>query len=103
MSVIEVKDLWKRFRVRGKLTEAVSGLDLCIEEGEIFGFLGPNGAGKTTTLRLLATLLSPDRGEAKVAGYDLRRQPARVREHIGYVGQTGGADVMASGRENILL
>ena len=103
MSVIEVKDVWKCFHVRGKRTEAVSGLDLCIEEGEIFGFLGPNGAGKTTTLRLLATLLSPDRGEAKVAGYDLRRQPARVREHIGYVGQTGGADVMASGRENILL
>ena len=103
MNVIEVKDLWKSFRVRGKPIEAISGLDLRIEEGEIFGFLGPNGAGKTTTLRLLATLLTPDKGVATVAGYDLLRQPARVREHIGYVGQTGGADVMASGRDNLML
>ncbi len=87
----------------GKLVEVIRGFDLSIEEGEIFGFLGPNGAGKTTTLRLLATLLSPDKGEAQVAGYDLRRQQARVREHIGYVGQTGGADVLASGRANIIL
>jgi ABC-2 type transport system ATP-binding protein len=103
MNVIEIKDLWKSFRVRGKPIGAISGLDLCIEEGEIFGLLGPNGAGKTTTLRLLATLLSPDKGVVTVAGYDLLRQPARVREHIGYVGQAGGADVMASGRDNIVL
>jgi ABC-2 type transport system ATP-binding protein len=103
MGIIEMKDLWKSFRVRGKLVEAIRGLDLSIEEGEIFGFLGPNGAGKTTTLRLLTTLLPPDKGEAQVAGYDLRRQQARVREHIGYVGQTGGADVLASGRANIIL
>ncbi|HEY3992426.1 MAG TPA: ATP-binding cassette domain-containing protein [Ktedonobacteraceae bacterium] len=103
MNSIEIKDLWKSFRVRGKTVEAVNGIDLCVEEGEIFGFLGPNGAGKTTTLRLLATLLSPDKGQVKIAGYDLLHQPARVREHIGYVGQTGGADVMASGRENIVL
>lgn len=103
MNVIEIKGLWKSFRVRGKPVEAVRGLDLRVEEGEIFGFLGPNGAGKTTTLRLLATLLTPDKGTASVAGYDLRRQPARVREHIGYVGQTGGADMSASGRANIIL
>lgn len=103
MSVIEVKDLRKSFRVRGKPVEAVNGLDLRIETGEVFGLLGPNGAGKTTTLRLLATLLTPDKGEARVAGYDLLRQPARVREQIGYVGQNGGADVQASGRANIVL
>ena len=103
MNMIEIKDLWKGFRVRGKPVEAVKGIDLCVEEGEIFGFLGPNGAGKTTTLRLLATLLTPDKGQAKVAGYDLLRQPAHVREHIGYVGQTGGADMQASGRKNVIL
>ena len=103
MKVIEIKDLWKSFRVRGKVVEAVRGIDLQIEEGEVFGFLGPNGAGKTTTLRILATLLPPDRGEARIAGFDLVRQPGRVRECIGYVGQSGGADVLASGRANIVL
>jgi ABC-2 type transport system ATP-binding protein len=103
MAIIEIKDLWKSFRVRGKLVEAVRGVNLQIEAGEIFGFLGPNGAGKTTTLRILATLLPSDRGEASVAGYDLARQPGRVRECIGYVSQNGGADALASGRENILL
>lgn len=103
MAVIEIKNLWKSFRVRGKPVEAVRGIDLHIGEGEIFGFLGPNGAGKTTTLRMLATLLAPDKGEARIAGYDLLRQPARVREQIGYVGQNGGADVLASGRANVIL
>lgn len=103
MKAIEIEDLWKSFRVHGKLVEAVRGLTLPIDEGEIFGFLGPNGAGKTTTLRILATLLPPDKGMAKVVGYDLARQPGRIREHIGYVGQTGGADSMASGRDNLLL
>src|SRR5581483_6655259 len=103
MKVIEVKDLWKSFRVRGKSVEAVRGLTMSIERGEIFGFLGPNGAGKTTTQRILATLLPPDKGTVTVAGYDLARQPGCIREHIGYVGQTGGADGMASGRDNLLL
>lgn len=103
MKAIEIEDLWKSFRVRGKFIEAVRGLALSIEQGEIFGFLGPNGAGKTTTLRILATLLPPDKGTVRIAGYDLLRQPGRVREHIGYVGQTGGADGTASGRENLLL
>src|SRR5579883_1764240 len=103
MKAIEIKDLWKSFRVRGRSIEAVRGLTLAIEEGEIFGFLGPNGAGKTTTLRILATLLPPDKGTVSVAGYDLLRQPGRIREQIGYVGQTGGADSMASGRDNLML
>lgn len=103
MAMIEITDLWKSFRVRGKPIEAVRGLNLSIEQGEIFGFLGPNGAGKTTTLRILATLLQPDKGKVTIAGYDLVRQPGCVREHIGYVEQDGGADVMASGHENLLL
>jgi ABC-2 type transport system ATP-binding protein len=103
MKAIEIKDLWKSFRVRGRSIEALCGLTLAIEEGEIFGFLGPNGAGKTTTLRILATLLPPDKGTVSIAGYNLLRQSGRVREHIGYVGQTGGADGMASGRDNLLL
>ena len=103
MKAIEIEDLWKSFRVRGRPVEAVGGLSMSIEHGEIFGFLGPNGAGKTTTLRILATLLLPDKGTVHVAGYDLARQPGRIREHIGYVGQTGGADGSASGRDNLLL
>ncbi|HET8846904.1 MAG TPA: ATP-binding cassette domain-containing protein, partial [Ktedonobacteraceae bacterium] len=103
MAAIEIDDLWKSFHVRGKSVEAVRGLNLQIEQGEIFGFLGPNGAGKTTTLRILATLLPPDQGKVNVSGYDLVRQAGLVRQCIGYVGQNGGADIMASGRENLLL
>lgn len=103
MNVIEVRDLWKSFRVRGKTVEAIRGIDLQIEEGEIFGFLGPNGAGKTTTLRILATLLPQDRGEVRIAGFDPAHQPGRVRECIGYVGQNGGTDLSTSGRANIVL
>src|SRR5215469_6648280 len=100
---VVVENLRKSFRVKGGTVEAVRGIDLRVARGEIFGFLGPNGAGKTTTLRMLTTLLPPDDGQAFVAGYDLRREPARIREHIGYVSQTGGVDIHATGRENLLL
>lgn len=103
MALIETHDLRKRFKTRHTIVEAVRGVTLQVEAGEIFGFLGPNGAGKTTTLRMLTTLLSPDDGQAQVAGYDLRREPARIREQIGYVSQSGGVDVNSTGRENILL
>ena len=78
-------------------------MDLDVNKGEIFGFLGPNGAGKTTTLRMLATLLPIESGEAIVAGIDVRRQPSSVRWHVGYVGQMGGADRLATGREDLIL
>jgi ABC-2 type transport system ATP-binding protein len=85
------------------IVEAVRGVDLTVGEGEIFGFLGPNGAGKTTTLRMLATLLAPDGGEAKVAGYDLRTQPGEVRKHIGYVAQGGSTWDESTAREELVL
>ncbi|WP_239396072.1 ATP-binding cassette domain-containing protein, partial [Frankia sp. CiP3] len=65
---------------------AVDGVDLDIDEGEIFGVLGPNGAGKTTMLKMLATLLKIDDGEGSVFGIDLRREPHRVRQLIGVTG-----------------
>src|ERR1044071_9155171 len=105
--MIETKGLRKSFRTkhRRKTTtvEAVRGVDLTVAEGEIFGFLGPNGAGKTTTLRMLATLLLPDEGEARVAGVDLRSDPAQVRRHIGYVAQSGGTWDEVSAREELVL
>jgi ABC-2 type transport system ATP-binding protein len=97
--VIEVHQLRKSFPG----VEAVRGLDLRVAAGELFGLLGPNGAGKTTTLRMLTTLLPIDAGQAVVAGADVARDPRTVRRRIGYVGQLGGADLPATGRENLLL
>jgi ABC-2 type transport system ATP-binding protein len=92
--MIEVNGLRKSYRSRrrGKVTsvEAVRGVDFAVQRAEIFGFLGPNGAGKTTTLRMLATLLRPDGGDATIAGVDLRRSPAQVRKRIGFVAQNSG-------------
>ncbi len=92
--MIDVSGLRKSYRTRRrrKVTrvEAVRGVDFAVQRGEIFGFLGPNGAGKTTTLRMLATLIRPDGGDATIAGADLRRAPAQVRERIGFVAQTSG-------------
>src|SRR6266851_5624239 len=68
-----------------------------------FGFLGPNGAGKTTTLRMLATLLAPSGGTARVAGCDLATQPGKIRDRIGYVGQAGGADREITGRTELVF
>ncbi len=80
---IETKDLTKKF---GSFT-AVDRLTLKVAKGELFGFLGPNGAGKTTTIRMLTTLISPTSGEARVGGFDLLKEPARVRAIIGVVPQ----------------
>jgi ABC-2 type transport system ATP-binding protein len=104
-SMIETHDLRRTFKTRGKAAdvEAVRGVDLSVGAGQIFGFLGPNGAGKTTTLRMLATLLTPTSGEATVAGADLRRQPQRVRERIGYVPQGGSTDPAETGRGELVI
>ena len=108
-AIIETKGLQKTFKShQGKggktqLVEAVKGIDLSVQEGEIFGFLGPNGAGKSTTLRMLTTLIQPTTGQARVVGHDLLRESSQVRKRIGYVSQAGGADETATGRENLIL
>jgi ABC-2 type transport system ATP-binding protein len=102
-NVISTRDLRKGFAAKGGRVEAVRGVSIDVAHGEIFGFLGPNGAGKTTTLRMLTTLLPIDSGTATVAGYDVAARPKQVRERIGYVSQLGGADELATGRENLLL
>jgi ABC-2 type transport system ATP-binding protein len=95
--MIETRALRRTFTSRSGPVEAVAGIDLHVEAGEVFGCLGPNGAGKTTTLRMLSTLLPPSGGEATVAGCDLLREPRKVRERIGYVGR-GGTDPNFTGR-----
>ena len=102
-NMIETRALSRHFKTRKQVVEAVKGVDLTVKRGEIFGFLGPNGAGKTTTLRMLATLLPPSGGEATVAGVDLEKDPGKVRERIGYIGQKGGTDIGVSGRDELML
>jgi ABC-2 type transport system ATP-binding protein len=102
-AMIETHDLRRVFKTRRGDVEAVAGVDLQVQPGELFGFLGPNGAGKTTTLRMLATLLTPTAGGATIAGCDLRRQPQKVRERIGYVGQQGGIDPQITGRRELVF
>ncbi|MFG2673782.1 ATP-binding cassette domain-containing protein [Streptomyces sp. NPDC048445] len=82
---------------------ALSGMDLTVPAGTVFGLLGPNGAGKSTTVKILTTLARPDSGHASVAGHDVLRHPDRVRRAIGVVAQKSGADPVATGRENLLL
>ena len=87
--MIHARALARTFRTRTGPVEAVRGVDLDVDAGEIVGFLGPNGAGKTTTLRMLTTLLTPTSGTAEVAGCDLLCDPVGVRRRIGYVAQGG--------------
>ena len=104
--MITTDGLRKSFRTKGRrggLVDAVRGIDLAVAPGEIFGLLGPNGAGKTTTLRMLATLIEPDGGQATVAGVDLRADPRRVRRLIGYVAQGGGTWDEVTAREELVL
>jgi ABC-2 type transport system ATP-binding protein len=82
---------------------AVQGIDLAVEEGEIYGFLGPNGAGKTTTVRMLTTLLMPTGGRASVAGHDVVREAREVRASIGVALQEAALDPLMTGRELIRL
>ncbi|GAA2355033.1 ATP-binding cassette domain-containing protein [Streptomyces cuspidosporus] len=82
---------------------ALDGVDLDVPEGTVLGLLGPNGAGKTTAVRVLTTLLRPDRGKALVAGVDVLRHPNEVRRSIGLSGQFAAVDEYLTGRENLRM
>jgi ABC-2 type transport system ATP-binding protein len=99
-NAIEAVDLSKSY---GEDVQALDGLTFSVPAGTVFGLLGPNGAGKSTTVKILTTLAHPDGGSARVAGFDIQREPARVRESIGVVSQAGGLDREATGRENLRL
>jgi ABC-2 type transport system ATP-binding protein len=96
---IEVKGLQKSF----KDTEVLMGVDFEVKRGEIYALLGSNGAGKTTTVNILSTLLESDGGTTSVCGFDVSRQPGKVRENISLTGQFAAVDEILTGRENILL
>jgi ABC-2 type transport system ATP-binding protein len=84
-------------------TRALAGLDLAVPAGTVYGLLGPNGAGKTTAVRVFATLTRPDRGEVRVDGIDVVREPHRARARIGLAGQLAAVDEKLTGRENLRM
>lgn len=100
--MIEARGLTRTFQGRGRPVQAVRGVDLDIQAGQLVGFLGPNGAGKTTTQRMLTTLLEPTAGTALVAGRDIRREPVAVRRRIGYVAQGGCTEAEARVGEELI-
>src|SRR5919106_462570 len=83
--------------------KAVDGVDLAVRRGSVYGVLGPNGAGKTTTIRMLATLLRPDAGSARVFGHDIVSEADAVRSLVSLTGQLASVDEDLSGRENLVL
>src|ERR671920_2098768 len=96
---IETEGLMKTF---GE-TRAVDGVDLAVPAGTVYGVLGPNGAGKTTTIRMLATLLRPDGGTARVFGHDVVREADTVRSRVSLTGQYASVDEDLTGSENLVL
>jgi ABC-2 type transport system ATP-binding protein len=96
---IEITALAKSFGA----TRAVNGIDLAIARGSVYGLLGPNGAGKTTTIRMLATLLRPDGGSARVLGHDVVREAGAVRAKVSLTGQFASVDEDLTGQENLVL
>ena len=99
MAVIMAEGLTKVFNG----LKAVDGVSFQVEEGEIFGFLGPNGAGKSTTIKMLCTLLRPTSGRAMLAGYDVVKDPHRVRSSIGIVFQDDSLDDRLTAEENLFF
>jgi ABC-2 type transport system ATP-binding protein len=100
---VQAEALVKHYRSRTGVIEAVRGVDLSVEAGEVFGFLGPNGAGKSTTVRMLTTLLSITSGTAHVAGVDVTREPDAARQRMGVALQEAGLDPRQTGRELLVL
>ncbi len=103
MAAVEAEGLVKIYRSRKSEVRALDGVDLEVREGTVLGLLGPNGAGKTTTVRILATLLKPNAGTARVAGFDVLREPQSVRKAIGLSGQYAAIDENLTGRENLWM
>ena len=99
--MIEVEDLHKSFKTRTGQVRAVDGVSFTAEDGRITGLLGPNGAGKTTTLRMLYTLMSPERGRVRVDGRDARTDAAAVRRSLGVLPDARGVYKRLTARENI--
>jgi ABC-2 type transport system ATP-binding protein len=97
--VIDIQHLTKTYNS----FKAVDDLNVTVDNGEVFGLLGPNGAGKTTTVSMLCTILRPSSGTAKVDGYDIIREPGKVRKSIGIVFQDPSVDDRLTGRENLLM
>ncbi|TWC01599.1 ABC-2 type transport system ATP-binding protein [Brevibacterium jeotgali] len=95
--VVDVSGLRKSFGDH----EVLKGIDLSVEEGEVFALIGPNGAGKTTTVHILSTLVRPDAGRARVGGFDLLREADGVRDVISLTGQYAAVDGLLTGRENL--
>ncbi|AEG45279.1 daunorubicin resistance protein DrrA family ABC transporter ATP-binding protein [Isoptericola variabilis] len=100
---VEAAGLLKHFTSGKKVTKAVDGIDLAIPTGSVFGLLGPNGAGKTTVVRMLATLLRPDGGTARVLGHDVVHDADAVRAAVGLTGQYASVDEDLTGTENLLM
>src|SRR4051812_35350460 len=96
---IQAEGLKKRFGD----TQALDGVDLAARRGSVLGVLGPNGAGKTTAVRILATLIGADEGSARVNGYDVAREPARVRESIALTGQYASVDELLTAEQNLVM
>ena len=97
--VIQVKGLQKSY----KQLHVLKGVDFEVEKGSIFALLGSNGAGKTTIVNILSTLLKSDGGSASVCGFDVQRQPDKVRQSISLTGQFAAVDGILTGRENLIL
>ncbi len=101
MGMVEVEQLIKRYR--GAQRNAVDGVSFDVGAGEFFALLGPNGAGKSTTVSILTTTLAPTSGRVRIAGCDLRTDPAAVRKQVGIIFQNPSLDMNLSGEENIRL
>jgi ABC-2 type transport system ATP-binding protein len=101
--IIEARGLRKRFGAKDHAVQALDGLDLVAEAGQVTAVLGPNGAGKSTLVRTVATLVSPDEGSLVVAGVDARERPEQVRRVIGLAGQHAAVEEAMTGRENLVM
>ncbi len=101
--MIQTQGLTKHFKANNTTIEAVVGIDLTVEQGEMVALLGPNGAGKSTTLRMLTTLIAPTAGVARVGGHDVTTDQEKVRRRIGYIGQGNGAGHAQRGRDELTM